>query len=228
MRWLSHLELQSVMERALRRAELPLAFSQGFSPRPKLAFATALPVGLASEAEWAEVELVDRIELSDFTQRLAEELPDGLQLLEAQEVDLNAPSLMSSLRESVYAISNCEPVVSAVEGSRIANCELQQRVVELLTADELWVERKTKHGPKRLNVRPLIRDIVVHPVTPSPRHRRTGRRQHRQGTAGGSGAAAVRRGHGNGNHEGRRALRRLLNLSKKPRSDNQLPRSSVL
>jgi radical SAM-linked protein len=170
MRWLSHLELQSVMERALRRAELPLAFSRGFSPRPKLAFATALPVGLVSEAEWADVELVERLEVSDFAQRLAEELPDGLQLLEAQEVALNAPSLMSSLRESVYEIANSE-----LQGS---NCKLEERITGLLAATELWVERKTKHGPKRIDIRPLIHDLTVHPVTPlseakslgSPRH----------------------------------------------------------
>ncbi len=165
MRWLSHLELQSVMERALRRAELPMAFSQGFSPRPKLAFATALPVGLASEAEWADVELRERLEVADFIQRVAEQLPEGLELIEASEVALSLLSLASQQEAAVYTIAKCE--------MRNANIKLKDRVAELLAADELWVERKTKNGPKRINVRPLLLsiEVVSHSATQPASHR---------------------------------------------------------
>ncbi|MEE9227059.1 MAG: TIGR03960 family B12-binding radical SAM protein, partial [Acidobacteriota bacterium] len=149
LRFLSHLELMRAFQRALRRAEIPMAFSQGFSPHPKLSFATALPVGIESEAEWADVELAKRVEPEAFLLRLNATLPDGLEALETREVPLEALSLTSQLQASTYRITNGadwdEQVTDRMEG--------------LLRAEEVWRERKSKKGKKRVNIRPFIHSL---------------------------------------------------------------------
>jgi radical SAM-linked protein len=84
-RFLSHLEMATVFQRAMRRAELPLAYSQGYHPSPRISFGDALPLGLESKVEEMEVVLCQPLTTSEICSRLNAELPPGLEVLEAEE-----------------------------------------------------------------------------------------------------------------------------------------------
>src|SRR6185295_346248 len=89
VRFISHLDVLRSWERAIRRAELPLSYSQGFTPHPKLAFASPLPLGFTSEAEVMDVTLDERVPLPEFSKRLAEQTTEDLAILRVEEVPMN-------------------------------------------------------------------------------------------------------------------------------------------
>src|SRR5437588_10146928 len=85
-RWLGHLDILRTFERAIRRAELPIAFSTGFNPREKLAFASALSVGVTGSAELATMELTAPVPSAELVGRLNDKLPPGIRLRSADEI----------------------------------------------------------------------------------------------------------------------------------------------
>ncbi|MBR2835807.1 MAG: TIGR03936 family radical SAM-associated protein [Coriobacteriales bacterium] len=97
LRYLSHLELLRALERLMRRAQLPYAVTQGFSPRIKASYGPALPVGVASNDEWFDVWLQELRPASEYLERLRAAAPSDLMPLEAAYVDTHAPSLSASL-----------------------------------------------------------------------------------------------------------------------------------
>jgi len=99
---LSHLETIHTLVRAVRRAGLPVAFSQGYHPKPKVSFGPALPVGVESLCEYLDLELVGVAEAAQVAERLARELPEGFRILEAQPVDPREPSVSEAQRAVHY------------------------------------------------------------------------------------------------------------------------------
>ncbi len=91
-RFISHLELIEVIDRACRRARLPLAFSQGHRPAPKLRFSPGLPVGAESDCEVLDIDLADVLPATEVARRFGAHLPDGMSVLSAEAIDLRAPS----------------------------------------------------------------------------------------------------------------------------------------
>ncbi len=104
-RFLGHLELAGVFHRACRRAGLPLAFSAGHHPLPRLAFGPALPLGTESECEFVDLDLSTLVDPDAVRERLSKELPEGLELREVRPLPLNAPSLESEIRGFRYRVS---------------------------------------------------------------------------------------------------------------------------
>lgn len=105
VRYISHLDVLRAWERSLRRAELPLAYSQGFTPHPKLAFASPLPLGFVSDAEVMDVTLDERVELSEFVERLAAQTTEDLAVLTVEEVALTAPAPQAAMLWCDYRLS---------------------------------------------------------------------------------------------------------------------------
>ncbi len=97
LRYLGHLELVSIFHRACRRAELPLAFSQGFHPLPRLSFGPPLQLGIGSTTEFVDAFFTSPLNPADFSSRLNTALPPDLRIVGAELVDLKAPSLQESL-----------------------------------------------------------------------------------------------------------------------------------
>jgi radical SAM-linked protein len=157
VRLLSHLELQSAVQRTLRRAEIPAAFSHGFSPHMKLAFADALPVGVSSEGEYADVRLRADVDPSEFVRRWTAARPAGLTVLAATRVAQNAPSLTSRVAAASYRVS--------LGRLGIDVSTARERVQRLLEADEWVVQRsvKKKRGEKvtSLDLRALVDRVTV-------------------------------------------------------------------
>lgn len=150
VKYISHLDLVRTWERALRRAQIPLAYSHGFNPRPRLFFALALPVGFTSRAEVLDVFLQQRMGLREFASRLKAQLPIGLQLKSVTEVPVDFPPLPARVVAAEYEV--------AVE-SQDSPEEMQARLDGLLAAQSLPRCRERPGGAREYDLRPLIQAL---------------------------------------------------------------------
>lgn len=144
LRFSSHRDFQRALERALRRAEVPIAFSQGFNPRPKVSYANAAATGVASEAEYVELAVTEHLDPARVRDALDAALPPGLDVVEV--VVARTPDLMERLQASVYEVTL--PQVRP-EAARAA-------LAVLLAADAVEVERLTKNGIRRFDARAAV------------------------------------------------------------------------
>jgi radical SAM-linked protein len=152
LKYLSHLDLARAWERAFRRAGLPLAYSQGFNPRPRFQVAAALPVGVSGSAEMLDVWLDEGMEPNKVLQRLRPLLPAGLKANTVSAVDLRAPSLQSQMRAADYRVT-----IAALEPAAAARA----RVQALLAAPVLLRQRQHKGRLQTYDLRPLVQRIQV-------------------------------------------------------------------
>ena len=144
LRFSSTRDFQRALERALRRAAVPMAFSSGFHPHPRISYANAAPTGTASEAEYVEIALAERVDPQAVRRALDAALPDGLDIVEVRECDpTNRTSLADRLQASEWRIAL--PGVSHIEA-------LAARA-EFLGLDTAEVTRMTKSGEKTLDAR---------------------------------------------------------------------------
>jgi len=152
LKYIAHLDLARTWERAFRRADLPVVYSQGYNPRPRFQIAAALPVGVTGSAELLDVWLSERRDPEQVLVRLREVLPAGLEVLGIEEVDLRAPSLQSQMRAADYVVilESTEPVAA-----------IQTRIQELLAAPVLLRQRQHKGRLQSYDLRPLIQDLAV-------------------------------------------------------------------
>ena len=148
LRYISQLEQMSVWERTARRARLPLAYSQGFNPRPQIQIASALPVGFAARREWLDIWLIERIPPGKVYHALQADAPPGLGIVQVAEVDLREPALQSRLRAAEFT--------ATVETS-LSSEEIRQRVADLLAAEALPRERRGKS----YDLRPLVEQLSI-------------------------------------------------------------------
>ncbi|MDE2965907.1 MAG: TIGR03936 family radical SAM-associated protein [Chloroflexota bacterium] len=152
LRYISHLDLMRVWERVFKRAGLPLATSHGFSPRPKIALAAPLAVGVTSDAELLDVLLTERVDAGETMLSLNGELTPGLRVIELREGPLKQSSLQSMLRAACYVVD--------AHDSR-SHAEWQAAIVRLLAADEIpWSHQRGKET-KSYDLRPLILKISL-------------------------------------------------------------------
>ena len=140
LRFMSHRDYTRVFERAVRRAQLPVGFSAGFTPHPKISWVGAAPTGVASEAEYLEIGLSAYIEPSEVQRRLDESLPADLDIL--QVVEARAKSLADRVDASVWRFTFADLDVGV----------LRSAVAELLAGQSLIVERLTQTGRKQVDV----------------------------------------------------------------------------
>jgi len=141
-RFLSHHDMMRLWHRALRRSGLPLRMTEGFHVRPRMSFALARGVGIASESEWLEFELADWVNPDTVAQALARQLPDGLTL---GELDTVAPSQRALAVRACYRIDLAE-----------RPADLPQRIASLLARDHLPVERGDDDRRRQVDIRPLL------------------------------------------------------------------------
>ncbi|QFZ17233.1 TIGR03936 family radical SAM-associated protein [Saccharothrix syringae] len=144
LRFTSHRDIARTFERALRRAGVPMAYSQGFSPHPKVSWVGAAPTGVASEAEYVEVQVVEQVDPDALRTALDAVLPPGLDVLEVVE------SGGGNLPERIDA-SRWRVELPGVPPERLA-----EAVAALLAAPSVEVERLTKDGRKVVDVRPAV------------------------------------------------------------------------
>lgn len=157
-RFIGHLDLARTLERALNRAELPVAYTQGFNKRPRLQFAAALPLGFTSECELADVWLKEPMAPEAFHERLAANSAPGLIIHNVAEVPLSADALQNITQHADYRITLLDPVDETA---------LAARIDALLAADHVPRERRGK----TYDLRPLVLSLSLlagEPIDPAP------------------------------------------------------------
>jgi radical SAM-linked protein len=160
LRFTSHRDFARAFERAIRRSGLPIAFSAGFSPHPKVSYAGAAPTGVASEAEYLEIGLAETREPGEVKAALDGALPPGLDIVEVIDA---ADSAIKTLAEQIDA-SHWRIVLPEV-----ADGDLRHAVTQLLERDSVMVERATKDGTKTVDVRAgIVTATVGHGAEPAP------------------------------------------------------------
>jgi radical SAM family uncharacterized protein/radical SAM-linked protein len=150
-RFISHLELSHLFYRASKRADLPLCYSEGFHPMPRIIFATALPVGIESLMEIVDLELEGRITPLEVKERLNQTLPSGIEIIGAEDVPFSSPPA-SLLPRSIYWIP-LDHLTSKKEATTKLTKALEKR--------EWLLHQERKGKQRRVDIRPLIERMEV-------------------------------------------------------------------
>jgi radical SAM-linked protein len=144
MRFASHRDIARAVERGVRKAELPIAYSAGFTPHPKISYAGAAPTGTASEAEYLELSLTAQRDVADVRDRLDAALPDGIDVIDVTEE-------ASSLGAERFEASHWEVVLPGV-----THQAAMAAVETFLATDGVEVERLTSKGIRRMDARAAV------------------------------------------------------------------------
>lgn len=144
LRFTSHRDFQRAFERALRRAQVPVAFSHGFTPHPKVSYAGAAPTGAASEAEYLEISLTDERDPAAVAAALDDALPPGLDIVTVVEADTGSLADRLEASEWRIALPDADPVAVAAA------------VQTFTAADVVEVERMTKKGMRTMDARKAV------------------------------------------------------------------------
>lgn len=150
LKYISHLDLMRLWQRALRRADIPLVYSQGFSPHPRLSLAAPLAVGVTSSGELIDIFLERRVSPHFFIKTVKEQLPRGVDISEVLEVGMGLPSLQSQVRSAEYRV---------VAESEREPKEVEAAIRSLLDSDKLpWQHARDKEV-RKYDLRNLIDDL---------------------------------------------------------------------
>ncbi|GGR04758.1 radical SAM-linked protein [Streptomyces netropsis] len=144
LRFTSHRDFQRAFERALRRADVPMAYSAGFSPHPKVSYANAAPTGTGSEAEFLEIQLAEFRDPGQLRELLDESLPDGLDITDA--VEAHTSSFADRLQASLWELR--------LDGVEVADAE--RAVAAFLAEETVEVQRRTKNGLRTFDARGAV------------------------------------------------------------------------
>jgi radical SAM-linked protein len=169
LRFLSHLDLNRAIDRAVRRSGLPVKYSQGFNPSAQIGYAHALPTGTAGERELCQIELERPLPAEDVHRALVAELPEHLQPVQVEAVSGEKRKHISGSTLADYEIELAPP-----EGIEFAT--LERAVDELLDAGNLTVVRETKSRTRTIDIRPGIYELRVLEPRPDDAENRAGPR----------------------------------------------------
>lgn len=149
MQYTGHLDLNRTLERTIRRANLPLAYSQGFNPRPKMMIASALPLGYTSEHELVDIWFKEEMPVKKIGQAMKKAVPPGIEVLKMEVVDLKAPKMQTSIQSATFEVTLLD---------RAEN--LDEKVSELLAREEIMRE-KVRKKKKRKKIRTYdLRELI--------------------------------------------------------------------
>jgi radical SAM-linked protein len=152
IRLVSHHDLMHVVERMFRRAELRCAETQGFHPRPKMAFALSLALGVAGHREVLEFELRDPLAAEEIERRLARQCPPGLVIVDVKAIDIKSSA---AVRRAFYRVLSPFPLA---DGCGVKESSLADRSAEFLKLTDFWIDR-SKPANRRINVRPFVSEL---------------------------------------------------------------------
>jgi radical SAM-linked protein len=150
VKFISHLDLIRLWQRAFQRARIPIAYSEGFSPHPKISLAAPLPIGVTSDAELMDIHLVKGVSPHFLTSALSQQLPSGIEILQTYSIAPNQPSLQSQVRFAEYQVT-----VKMERGK----AEIEAAITNLLSAEHLPWQHQRDTGPRNYDLRELISDL---------------------------------------------------------------------
>ncbi|MBD2134332.1 TIGR03960 family B12-binding radical SAM protein [Sphaerospermopsis sp. FACHB-1094] len=162
MALVSHLDLMRLFDRVMRRAGLPVAFTGGFHPHPRIALASALSLGSTSSGEIVDFELTQPMDVEDFRTQLVSQLPSDIPIYRIEEIDLKAPAANQAMKAAEYLLTISTP--GNVEADK-----WQDWIVAILDQDEILSEVMTKSGKQQsINLRDRLFEIDLVQVNTSP------------------------------------------------------------
>ena len=148
LRYIGHLDLNTIWERAARRAGLPLAYTQGFHPQPKMTFASALPLGFSSRCEVMDMRLSKDVDLTSLPVQFQNVMPSGIGIINVISVDEHEPPLQTQIVSAEYEVT----LTDAVDGP-----SLKRKMDEVMASPSLPRERRGKS----YDLRPLVEKIEL-------------------------------------------------------------------
>ena len=156
VKYIAHLDMLRLFARAARRCSLPMAYSQGFNPHPKMSYGHALALGTESQGEYLDVEIEsDEISIDEFLSRLNAAMPVGISFIKAMEITKQTPSLTSTIEYGEYLFNiDLEKPLSKefVKG----------KVVDFMSKNEILISKKNKKGKTvEVDIRPMIKHFDV-------------------------------------------------------------------
>ncbi|MCC5599635.1 TIGR03960 family B12-binding radical SAM protein [Nostoc favosum] len=155
MALVSHLDLIRLFDRVVRRAGLPIAFTGGFHPMPRISVATALALGATSSGEIADFELTVPVAVNAFREQLVREMPTDIPIYDVEQIDLKTPAATQLLETAEYLIT-----VAALE--EVTPIQWQEWIDTIKAKDELWYEHTTKSGKSQLiNLRDRLFELEL-------------------------------------------------------------------
>ncbi|MDD2504048.1 MAG: TIGR03936 family radical SAM-associated protein [Clostridia bacterium] len=167
VKYISHLDLMRSMQRAIRRAGIPIAYSQGFNPHPVMAFTSALSVGVTSEREYADIVLTESMSIAVLKEQLNHALPKGITLREAIVIDEKTPSLMSLVERADYEL---RVDLLDKDQTRQAEIDWNKAIEAYENTAEIWIEKKSKKRVSTVNLKDGVWDIRIDEENPSLVH----------------------------------------------------------
>jgi len=153
VRFISHLDMQRLLQRTFRRANLPLAYSQGFNPHPLLSFASALAVGYTSDAEWIDIKLAHEADPDELLRSINEALPIGLSVSQVVQATDALPTLTVLTHSARYCVK--------IESEQPIDPAQVQTAIDTLLNGEIVVVKRTKSGYKPVDIRPQLIDLTL-------------------------------------------------------------------
>ena len=158
LKFISHLDIIRLWVRALRRAGIPLEYTEGFSPHPRISLAVPLSVGVTADNELMDISMTKVVSPHWFVDTVNRQLPDGLKVLEATPISPNVPSLQSQVRFTQYQVE-----VKTEKNEE----EIKTTIDNMLAADSLPWHHERDTGRKSYDLRQLIDDIWLIESKPS-------------------------------------------------------------
>ncbi len=150
IKFISHLDIMRLWERAFNRARVQLAYSEGYSPHPKISLAVPLAVGVTSEAELMDVFVTKPVSPHWFTAAVSQQLPPGMEILGVYQTGLNMPSLQSQVRYAEYRVE-----LETADGPG----DIESAVVDLLSLEHLPWHHQRDTGRRSYDLRSLIDEL---------------------------------------------------------------------
>ncbi|MEQ8677622.1 MAG: TIGR03936 family radical SAM-associated protein [Aggregatilineales bacterium] len=147
LKYTSTLDVAKVWERVLRRADLPILYTQGFNTRPRIQLASALPLGITSECEILDVSLREEIALEGLQETILSVSPQGLEIYHLEEIPQNSPALQQRVSRASYRVRFTDPINRA---------EIEGKIEALLASERIVKEYTRKNRKNYLDLRPLI------------------------------------------------------------------------
>ena len=150
IKFISHLDIMRLWQRALARAEITLAYSEGFNPHPRMSLAAPLALGVTSETELMDIVLAKWVSPHSFTAAVSRQLPGGVEIMQVYQMALNVSSLQSQVRYAEYSVE------LATEKKRN---DVESAISSLLSLEHLPWQHRRDTGPRRYDLRTLIDDL---------------------------------------------------------------------
>jgi len=150
VKFISHLDILRLWQRAFHRAEIPLAYSEGFSPHPRISLAAPLPIGVTGQAELMDILCTKWASPHFFTAAVSQQLPPGIEILQVYQVALTMPSLQSQVHYAEYRVE-----VETEKGQK----DIESAVTSLLSIKHLPWQHQRDTGTRNYDLRALIDDL---------------------------------------------------------------------